>query len=244
MKKSVQMYAIRALASENMEKALETVSKIGYEGVEFAGFFDHTAEEIAGWLKKYNLEVSGAHVPHGMMFDDADATIAFHKTIGNTRIICPHFPLESKADVLVLAEKYKAVAEKYKAAGMKLGYHNHSQEFEKDNGEYLIDILANEVSKDILNLEFDAYWVYRGNEDPVKFLKKYADRVDVFHAKDGDGELSTTLGEGAVDIKGVFAFAKENNMAWAVAESEGSKEADSQVEAITKDFAAMVKLVG
>lgn len=244
MKKSVQMYAIRALASVDMEKALETVSKIGYEGVEFAGFFDHSAEEIAGWLKKYNLEVSGAHVGSELIFDDTDATIAFHKAIGNTRIICPYAAMKTRADVVELAEKYKAVAPKFKAAGMTLGYHNHAHEFEKDNGEYLIDILAAEATKDILMLEFDAYWVYRGGECPIKYLTKYADRVDVFHAKDGIEEESTTLGEGAVDIKGVFEFAKAHNMAWAVAESEGSQEADSQVEAITKDFAAMVKLIG
>ncbi|MFZ2537938.1 MAG: sugar phosphate isomerase/epimerase [Oscillospiraceae bacterium] len=243
MKKGVQMYAIRALAKESMEKALETVAAIGYEGVEFAGFFDHSAEQIADLLKKYNLEVLGAHIGEDLMFDKADETIAFHKVIGNTRIICPWYDIKTKADVLELAEKIKAVAPKYKDAGMKLFYHNHAHEFQKDGEEYLIDILASEVSKDILSLEFDAYWVYRGGECPVKYLTKYADRVEIFHAKDGIGEQSTTLSEGAVDIVAVFEFAKKNNMAWAVAESEGSEDAVGQVEAIMKDYAAMVKLI-
>lgn len=243
MKKSVQMYAIRALASGNLEKALETVAKIGYDGVEFAGFFDHTAKAVSGWLKKYGLEVSGAHVPSHLMLDNPDETIEFHKEIGNTRIILPSFTLDNREDITILVEKLKEVAPKYAAAGMKLFYHNHSHEFEKVDGRCIIDILAEET-KGILNLEFDAYWVYRGNECPVNYLKKYADRVEIFHAKDGIGEESTTLGEGAVDIKGVFAFAKENNMLWAVAESEGSQEADSQVEAIAKDYTAMVNLLG
>ncbi|MEG0692358.1 MAG: sugar phosphate isomerase/epimerase [Oscillospiraceae bacterium] len=243
MKKGVQMYAIRDLASKSMEKALETVASIGYEGVEFAGFYDHSAEQIAALLKKYNLEALGAHVHEDEMFDKADETIAFHKVIGNNRIICPWYDLKTKADVLELAEKMKAVAPKYKAAGMKLFYHNHAHEFVKDGEDYLIDLLAQEVPADILSLEFDAYWVYRGGECPVKYLTKYADRIEIFHAKDGIGEQSTTLSEGAVDIIAVFEFAKKNNMAWAVAESEGSKEAEGQVEAITKDYAAMVNLI-
>ena len=243
MKKGVQMYAIKALASNDMEKALETVASIGYEGVEFAGFFNHSAEEIAGWLKKYNLEALGAHVQESEMFEDVEQTIAFHKTIGNSRIICPYYEMKTKADVLELAGKMNDVASKYKDAGMKLFYHNHAHEFVKDGEEYLIDILADEVSADILSLEFDAYWVYRGNECPVKYLTKYTDRVEIFHAKDGIGEESTTLGEGEASIAAVFEFTKTHNMAWAVAESEGSDEADSQVEAIRKDFTAMVNLM-
>ncbi len=243
MKKGVQMYAIRELAKESMEKALETVANIGYEGVEFAGFFDYSAEQIADMLKKYNLEVLGAHVGADLIVDQTEETIAFHKTIGNTRIICPGYALKTRADVVELAEKIKAVAPKYKAAGMKIFYHNHAHEFVKDGEDYLIDILASEVPADMLSLEFDAYWVYRGGECPVKYLTKYADRVEIFHAKDGIGEQSTTLSEGAVDIVSVFEFAKKHNMAWAVAESEANESATGQVEAITKDYAAMVNLM-
>lgn len=243
MKKGVQMYAIRTLTNRDMKTALKTVSSIGYDGVEFAGFSDHSADEIASFLKEYNLEALGAHVGEDLMFDKVDETIAFHKTIGNTRIICPWYNLKTREDVLALAKKIKEVAPKYKAAGMKLYYHNHDHEFKKDGDEYLIDILANEVPSDILSLEFDVYWVYRGGECPIKYLNKYADRVEIFHAKDGIEEKSTTLNEGAVDIEGVFEFAKEHNMTWAIAESEGSEEEDSQVKAIKDDFDAMVKLV-
>ena len=142
-----------------------------------------------------------------------------------------------------LAEKIKTVAPRYKEEGMKLFYHNHAHEFVKDGDDCLIDILAQEVPVDILGLEFDVYWVYRGNHCPVEYLTKYADRVEIFHAKDGIEAESTVLGEGAVEMTNVFAFAKEHNMAWAVAESEGRKDAEGQVEAITKDFDALVNLL-
>ncbi len=243
MKKGVQMYAIRSLAEKDMELALKTVSEIGYEGVEFASFYNHTPEEITSWLKKYNLEVMGAHIAPELIFDEADKTIAFHKSIGNTRIICPWYDLKTKADVLVLAEKMKSVASKYKENGMKLYYHNHDHEFVKADGEYLIDILADEVPADILSLEFDVYWVYRGGECPVGYFKKYNDRVDIFHAKDGIDDKGVTLSKGAVDMTGVFEYAKAHNMEWAVVESEACEEADDQVNAITEDYAELLKLL-
>lgn len=243
MKKGVQMYAIRSLASMDMEKALKTVADIGYEGVEFAGFFDHSPEEIADWLKKYKLTVLGAHIAPELMFDKPEETIAFHKAIGNHRIICPWYDLKTKEDVNELAEKIKKVAPLYRENDMKVYYHNHAHEFEKDGGEYLIDLLAEQVPETELRLEFDVYWVYRGGECPVKYLKKYRDRIDVFHAKDGVADEGTTLSEGAVDLEAVFEFAKNISMQWAVVESEACEEAEKQVEAIQKDYQALLKLL-
>lgn len=244
MKKGVQLYAVRALASRDMEQALKTAADIGYEGVEFAGFFEHSAKQIKEWLDKYGLEAASAHIAAELITDHAEETIAFHKEIGNSRIACPGVGMKTREDVLEFAKKLIAVAPLYKEAGMKLFYHNHSHEFEKDNGECFIDILAEAVPADILELEFDVYWVYCGKQDPIAYLNKYKNRVSIFHAKDGKGTQGTTLGEGAVDIKAVFEFAKANNMEWAIAESEASDEEQEQVKAIAADYAAMVRFMG
>lgn len=243
MKKAVQMYAIRMLAKEDMEKALRIVSEIGYEGVEFAGFFGHSAQEIAGWLKKYNLEAMGAHIPLEDVFEKTEETIAFHKAIGNNRIIIPWSEIKTKEDTLALAKKMCEVAPKLHEAGMKLYYHNHNHEFKKDGNEYLIDILAQNTPADVLSLEFDIYWVYRGGEDPLAYLKKYQDRIEIFHVKDGIEDKGTQLSFGAVDLPAIIAFAKEQQLAWAVVESEASEDMAEQVDAICKDFTVLKEIM-
>ena len=50
MKYGLQMYSIRDMASENYEAALKTVAEMGYDMVESAGFFGHTAEDIAATI--------------------------------------------------------------------------------------------------------------------------------------------------------------------------------------------------
>lgn len=241
MKKGVQLYAIRALAQKDMEKALKTVSEIGYEGVEFAGFFDNDAKTVRSWLDKYGLEVSSAHVGEDLIFNKTEETIAYHKIIGNSKIICPWSDMKTKADVLALVEKFKKAAPLFNEAGMTLGYHNHAHEFVTDEGECLIDILASELPE--LELEFDVFWVYRGGECPVKYLKKYKNRISLFHAKDGTMEEGTTLGDGNVNLAAVFDFAKENKMTWAVVESEATEIENEQIEAITEDYKVLCELM-
>lgn len=232
MKKAVQLYSIRLACEKDLERGLKEVSALGYDGVEFAGFFNNSAKTVLEWLEKYNLEVMGAHVGEEMIFDTTDETIEYHKAIGNTRIICPYAALNSRADVEAFAAKLKAVAPKFKANGMQLYYHNHSHEFAKDGGEYLIDILADLTTKDELMFEFDVYWVYRGGECPVAYMKKYADRIDLFHSKDGDLENGTVNGKGLVDLKAVYKAANELGLKWTVIESEADSSEQIQIDDI------------
>lgn len=241
MKKGVQLYSIRAMTADGMETALKAVSEIGYEGVEFAGFCDHTAVEIAAMLAKYNLKALGAHVAWELSLDAVEETIAYHKAIGNNRIVIPWCDLKTRADVFAFAEKINAAIPQYKAAGMRLYYHNHNHEFVKEGDEYLLDILAKAAPE--LWLELDMYWVYRGGESPVAYMHKYKNRLDLFHAKDGIDEVSTALGEGKATIAEVIALAKTLPVEWIVAETEISDVAEEQLGAIKKDYQNLLKLL-
>ncbi len=46
MKYGLQLYSIRDMAGEDFEKTLKTVAEMGYDLVESAGFFGHSAEEV------------------------------------------------------------------------------------------------------------------------------------------------------------------------------------------------------
>lgn len=229
MKKSVQLYSIGKLCEKDLEKALSEVGKLGFDGVEFAGFFNHSAETIKSWLDKHHLKASGAHVAPELVFDSPDETIAFHKAIGNKRIIIPWYDLTNRDDVMAFAQKIKDVSAIYKRNGMILEYHNHDHEFNKCCGECLIDILANNTTKEELLLEFDVYWIYRGGYNPTDYLKKYAGRQDVMHAKDGTKAFGTAVGQGDIDWDDVTSVAGEIGIEWIVIECEGSGEETAQL---------------
>ncbi|WP_105615677.1 sugar phosphate isomerase/epimerase family protein [Vallitalea okinawensis] len=242
MKIGVQMYSIRNVTSQDMERALQRVAEIGYEGIEFAGFYDYKADEILSWLKKYNLEVLGAHVSTEMILDQPDETIEFHKRIGNKRIICPGFEgMKTKEGVLDFAKRLAAVIPKYHQAGMRLYYHNHAFEFTKEGEDYLIDVLFDQV--ELLSPEFDIFWVYAGGECPVDYLNKYQGKTDIVHIKDGIGNTATLLGKGEVNLEGVCSIIKKHHYKWAVVESESSDEMNEQIQAIKYDFGILKELL-
>lgn len=98
MKYGLQMYSVRDLTSTDMEGALKRVAEMGYRCVEFAGFFNHEAEQIKAWLDRYGLVCTGTHSGvEGLAPDQIEASIAYHKAIGCENYIIPGADLSKKA---------------------------------------------------------------------------------------------------------------------------------------------------
>ena len=55
MKYGLQMYSVRDVTETDLYGALKQVAALGYENVEFAGFFGHDGESVAAWLKERPL---------------------------------------------------------------------------------------------------------------------------------------------------------------------------------------------
>ena len=86
----IQLYSLRDISKDDFEGMLKAVSEMGYKMVESAGFFGHSAEEVAAWQEKYGLTCAGTHSGTGELLpENIDATIAYHKTIGNKKFIIP-----------------------------------------------------------------------------------------------------------------------------------------------------------
>ena len=66
----LQLYSIRDEVEKDMESSLKAISEMGYDCVEFAGFFGKTAEEINKMLDKYGLEAVSTHQTVGIKDDE------------------------------------------------------------------------------------------------------------------------------------------------------------------------------
>ncbi len=54
-KVGLQLYSVRDKMEVDMENTLKQVKEMGYDYVEFAGYFEKNAEEVKGILDKYGL---------------------------------------------------------------------------------------------------------------------------------------------------------------------------------------------
>ncbi len=220
MKIAVQVYSVREHINdtETLLKALEEIKKIGYDGVEFAGYFNTDAKTIKAKLDELGLVAVGGHIGlDDFKEENLEKTIDFQHELGVKAVGvggAPHSTMEESENtgkVLGAAQKY--AMEKY---GIKVYYHNHCEEFEPlENGLFPIDVIGGYCS-----LELDTYWSFYAGIDNSKFIPEYKDNLVHIHLKDGVDGTPTALGEGQNDIPAVIKAAKEIGMEWVIVEND------------------------
>lgn len=197
-KVGLQLFSVRDDMAADFEGTLQKVKDMGYDCVEFAGFFDKSAEEVKEILDRVGLEAISVHQGNQLFKETGEKAIDYLKTIGVKYCAIPWYGKEflKGTDGWENTKKeFTEYSDALKKAGIKLLYHNHDFEFEKFDGKYLIDWLYEELSADVISPEFDTCWVHYAGEDPCKYLEKYAGRIDVVHLKDF---VCTNLASGPV----------------------------------------------
>lgn len=182
----IQLYGVRKAMEADFEGTLKAVADMGYEYVEFAGYYGHTAEEIKGLLDKYGLKCISVHQGLDFYDQNPDAAAEFLKSFGVKYSVIPWYGVEKLAGSdawKASAERFKSVGEVLKAHGMKLGYHNHDFEFEKHDGKYLHDYIFEEVG-DLIDPELDTCWVHYAGINPADKIREFSGRVEIVHLKD------------------------------------------------------------
>ena len=99
MKKTMigyQVYSAREDAAKDLLGTLKALKAMGYDGVEFAGFYGHTAEEVKAMLDEVVLVAISHHVPFAAMREDIDKVIRDNKTIGCKYIAIPFLDEETR----------------------------------------------------------------------------------------------------------------------------------------------------
>jgi len=205
----LQMYSVRDLTQTDLRGALEQVSGLGYQNVEFAGFFGHDAQTVKGWLSQYGLTVSGTHTGLQALDEDFDKMVSDHKTLGCTLLIVPYATAKTQAELNTLIAKLNVYRHRLAGQGITMAYHNHAHEFKPvDGGPSLWDALVTQTD---IPLQIDTFWVYAAGQDPVAWMKKLhaRGRLPVIHIKDGlaSGE-GKPLGMGSAPVKAVYRAAR------------------------------------
>ena len=237
----VQLYSVREQCAKDLPGTLAAVAKIGYKGVEFAGYHGRSAAELRKMLDDLGLVACGTHTPYeSVLADKLSETIEFNRTIGNKFLIVPWMTGKTKQDWLEKAKLFNEVAEKVKGQGMWTGYHAHAHDFEKIDGESAWDIFFGNTKPEVV-MQLDTSNCAEGGADPVAVLKKYPGRAITIHLKANGGGPDAVIGEDKVDWKGVFEFCEsKGGTRWYVVEHESGKD---PIDAIKRSFEAL-KLMG
>ena len=202
----LQLYSIKDELEKDFWGSLEKVKKAGYDAVEFAGFYGHSAKELKSALANLGLMPLSAHVE---LDKEPAQTAKFAAELGLSYAIAPWVPHETLEACRASNAMLKAAARIFAAEGVTVGFHNHWSEFEKYDGRYALDIIMDGVDG---VYQIDTGWVVKGGVDVLEYIRSLGDRVGPIHAKDINADYVTRdpedvnvcIGEGVIDLKAII----------------------------------------
>lgn len=196
---ALQLYSVREDCARDLAGTIEAVAEMGYDGVEFAGYYGEDTRELREMLDDVGLEVAGSHVGISTLLgDELRETVEFNAALGNEFLIVPGLPEEyrdSKAAWLETAGIVNEVSERVRPHGMRVGYHNHAVEFQPMEGEVPWDVFFSAADEDVV-MQLDTGNALYGGGDPVSILERYPGRAATVHLKPYSTEAGPHAEEG------------------------------------------------
>lgn len=221
---ALQLYSVRQDCEKDLPGVLEAVAKMGYVGVEFAGYYNRNAAQLHELLQKNNLKCCGTHITlDALKGDELKKTVEFNKTIGNPYLIVAWMPetyAASLDSIKEVAKVYDDIAAKLKEQDMHVGYHAHGGDFKKIGNEFAWDLFFANTCKDVV-MQMDLGNCLEAGGDPIASLKRFPGRSLTVHLKESGGPDTAVIGEGKVDWKEVFKICETTGgTRWYIVEHE------------------------
>ena len=205
---------------------LDALAAIGYDEVEFAGYFGHPPAKIREWLDGAGVAAPAAHVG---MEELAGAGLASSleaaAVLGHRWLVLPWIPAQMRT-----AEGYRAVADTLNTAGaaaqdagIRLAYHNHDFEFEplgqpsepqdqpsQPQVQSGYDLLLERLDPSLVDMEIDFHWSAAAGAAFEPLVANHPGRFALCHLKDLDAQgRMADVGAGTIDWAALFALSEE-----------------------------------
>ena len=232
----LQLYTLRDELPKDVKSTLEKVAKAGYKTVETYGFsikdqfWGLSPIELKKILDANHLKAPSGHYNLGSFLYDGNleevkAAIEAAQILKNEYLTVPWVDEPYRNDFHKIAARLNEAGKMCAAAGLKLAYHNHDFEFQKQDGITGYEILLKETDHNLVSFELDLYWVVRSGNDPIKLFKENPGRFKLWHVKDMDKvnpALNTEIGSGSIDFKTIFKEVKQSGMKHFFVEQENN----------------------
>jgi len=247
-KVGTQLYTARGSMKTDFAGTITKVAAIGYKELEFAGYFNHSPQEIRLILEKNAITAPSCHVDYAMVQNHWPETLDAARTIGHRYVVCPSIDDTQRKQpdgYKQAAELFNKAGEASKKAGIQFAYHNHTAEFRPDpnlGGKLPYDFLLDSTDANFLKMEMDLCWATVAGRDPVTYFHRYPGPFPLVHVKDVSklphvapdqiGSLNLQLveadmvpaGKGVIDWKRIFASAETAGIQHYFYENDAPKE--------------------
>jgi sugar phosphate isomerase/epimerase len=225
---AAQLYTVRAFTQTlaDFAKTIERVRSLGYTAVQVSAIGPIPPADVARVLNDQGVTCCATHAsldrikgdPHGLI-EELKLWGCRYTAIGG---FFPKNPVT--ADWHRFADEFNEAAAAFAGSGITLGYHNHSHEFVKFDGQTAMQILLDRLDPSIF-FEFDTYWIAHGGADPAQWIQKVPGRIPCVHLKDmgirnNREQFMMEVGEGNLNWPAILSACKASGTEWYIVEQD------------------------
>ena len=241
-----QLWCVRKQLATDIPGTLTALSAIGYDGVELENAFGKPGTEWRKYLDAAKLKACGFHHTLGeLQGDKIAATVEFNQAIANRNLIVRSLAPDvyTSSDLLKqMADAINEAAERVKPHKMRVGYHNHTSDFNRIDGEYWWNLFADRTTKDVI-LQLDT-----GNASALpgvplaSLIRRNTGRTVLMHVKPySTKNPDAYLGADELDWPGIMTAAESvGGLEWYIIEYE--REGVPPLESLRANFESFRKL--
>jgi sugar phosphate isomerase/epimerase len=241
-----QLWCVRKQLAGDIPGTLNALAAAGFDGVELENAFKTPGAEWRKHLDAAKLKACGFHHTLAeLQGEKLAATIEFNQAVGNRNLIIRSLAADiyKSADLLKkTADAVNEAAEKVKAHKMRVGYHNHSADFNRIDGEYWWNLFADATTKDVI-LQLDT-----GNASQLTgqiildLIRRNAGRTVTMHVKPfSTKNPDAYLGADELDWPAIMtAVESAGGVEWYIIEYE--REGAPPVDALKANLDAFKKM--
>jgi sugar phosphate isomerase/epimerase len=239
------LYTVRQDMDKDIDGTLKALAEMGYNWIEAANysnglFYKLKPSEFRKKVESFGMKFISSH-NGGLNLSNIDKVVADCSEAGLKYVVLPSLPGDwgkSLDGYKQAADFFNLAGEKCKKAGMKFGFHNHTQEFKAIDNQIPYDILVKNTDAKSVIFELDLCWITAGGQSAVDYITKYPGRYELWHMKDmGTDKKDATMGEGIIDFKPIYALAKKSGLKYWFVEQDNCKTHSTLESArISRDF--------
>lgn len=249
---AVQLWSVKDPLHADFDGTIAQLAKMGFEGVELAGYFGPYKENTEGLLAllaKHQLSISSAHVPIDVLSpSNIHQTMKFYNQLGVNKLILPWddraFDEQRFNEFLLDMRRIQTTLTKH---GFEFGFHNHEREFNDYKKSTFWDELALATNTDFI-LQLDIGWVTRAGKDPVTYIERYPNRMKLSHFKAKlhkpmEGKYPI-IGQDTTDWLNVLKSSiTDGGVEWIIIEQEEYPHQLTPLQAVNQSKIALDKLI-
>jgi len=222
---SAQLWSVQDYTRKDFFGTLEALAKIGYSGVEFAGYNGIAAKDMSAKLNELEMTAISAHVGIDLLKDNLDAEIEYLLNLGAKYIVCPGAQIDTVDQALKHVEIFNQIGEKCSKAGLTFAYHNHAHELKLDQGQYPLEVLFENTDPQYVKQQPDVFWIAYAGIDAIEYMKKNAARCPIIHLKqleNHETKRNVDAGNGIIDFGTLIELSKDADFVYEQEEFVGT----------------------